>query len=866
MKTVVFAATPSQTTQPHAKGIQIAGLLAQSIPTIEPIPTIEQGRAHYETGQFLEAAEAWTLAADALASRGDVVSQASVLSNLALAYQALGDEDLSEAAIAQAHALIDTLLSSPQATEQINVFTIAAQVWNAQGILLRGRSQSSRALEAFQTAAEYYRQAEDNTGVLRSQLNQAQALQSLGFYRRALTLLTDLPTPLTVQPNSTLKVRGMQLQGDLYRSIGDLATAQTTLEEAAEIAQTLDIPHPDLLLSLGHVAEAQGNNESALNYFQQASDRTATVQTQLRAKLSQISLLQSARQSARQSDSPSDSHTQTLTALYLDLQTQLNALPISRFTLNARLDLARQQITDPSISPASIAQQLAAVRQQAQAANDPRAESYALGTLGELYLQGQQLPDAQQALQAALALAEALNASDIAYQWQWQLGQLNRQLNQLDVAGKYYESAVQSLQSLRENLIAIAPDLRFDFREKVEPVYREWVDLLLSETKNTSQNEQPNLVKARQAIESLQLAELENFFQEPCVALSQEIDQVIENTVSPTAVIYPIILPDRLEVILKLPQQPLLSYTAAVSQTDLESLLTSLQRDLLLPFTLNTVQSESAQLYDWLIRPAEAALESNNIDTLVFVLDGFLRSIPMASLYDGQQYLVKKYSIALAPGLQLVDPQPLRRKALAALIAALGESRHGFSELPFVYSEVSQVQQTTDSEVLLNETFTKDNFTTAISNNAYPLVHLATHGQFSSDPDETFVLAWDEPIKVNELNALLRQSEQRRQQAIELLILSACETAAGDKRAALGLAGVAVQAGARSTLASLWSLDDETSALFSNYFYQALKDPNISKAQALRTAQLQLLGDQSIQSTYQHPRYWAPYVLLGNWL
>ncbi|MEL6902671.1 MAG: CHAT domain-containing protein, partial [Cyanobacteria bacterium J06606_4] len=125
---------------------------------------------------------------------------------------------------------------------------------------------------------------------------------------------------------------------------------------------------------------------------------------------------------------------------------------------------------------------------------------------------------------------------------------------------------------------------------------------------------------------------------------------------------------------------------------------------------------------------------------------------------------------------------------------------------------------------------------------------------------------WDEPIKVNELNSLLRQSEQRRRQAIELLILSACETAAGDKRAALGLAGVAVQAGARSTLASLWSLDDETSALFSNYFYQALKDPNISKAQALRTAQLQLLGNQDTQSTYQHPRYWAPYVLLGNWL
>ncbi|MEO0707742.1 MAG: CHAT domain-containing protein, partial [Cyanobacteria bacterium J06649_5] len=113
----------------------------------------------------------------------------------------------------------------------------------------------------------------------------------------------------------------------------------------------------------------------------------------------------------------------------------------------------------------------------------------------------------------------------------------------------------------------------------------------------------------------------------------------------------------------------------------------------------------------------------------------------------------------------------------------------------------------------------------------------------------------------------LRQSEQSRRGAIELLILSACETAAGDKRAALGLAGVAVQAGARSTLASLWSLDDETGALFSDYFYQALQSPGISKAQAVRQAQLQLLGKaRSPNSPYQHPRYWAPYILLGNWL
>ena len=127
-----------------------------------------------------------------------------------------------------------------------------------------------------------------------------------------------------------------------------------------------------------------------------------------------------------------------------------------------------------------------------------------------------------------------------------------------------------------------------------------------------------------------------------------------------------------------------------------------------------------------------------------------------------------------------------------------------FSALPYVADEVEQIQKTIASRVLLNESFTASNLATAINNTTFPLVHLATHGQFSSNPNQTFVLAWDQRIKMDDLSRLLRQGEQTRQSAIELLILNACKTATGDQRAALGLAGVAVQAGARSTLASLW--------------------------------------------------------------
>ncbi len=817
----------------------------------------EQGRADYEAGNFAAAAESWEQAAQVLSTQGDRLTQASMLSNLSLAYQQMGDTGRSNEAIARSLTLLQSLTPTPTIADTF------AQVWNTQGHLSLLSSQPAEALEPFQTATRYYTQAGNHSGALRSQLNQAQALQALGFYRRALILLTDLAPALDSQPDAELQVSGLRLLGDLLRATGDLEASQTTLETSLATAQTLPAPEAaETLLSLGHTAAAGGDTALALDYYRESAAlakplprRIApTAQTQLRAQLSQLDLLQNPE------------HTAEIATLYSEIQTHLSTLPVNRTTLNARLDLARYQIEDPNVAAQPIARSLAIARQQAQTLSDQRAESYALGTIGTLYVQQQQFSDAQIAFQQALQLAEMLNADDIAYQWQWQLGRLYKQQNDPARALKAYENAAHNLEALRGNLIAITPDLRFDFREKVEPVYREWVDLLLAESTATAAQKQARRVKARQAIESLQLAELENFFQEPCVALAQEIDQIIENTTSPTAVIYPIILADRLELILKLPQQPLQQYTVSVSQTQLEALLRQLQIDLRLPYTLNAVRAQSAQLYDWLIRPTETALANSQIDTLVFVLDGFLRSIPVATLYDGEQYLVEKFSIALAPGLQLVAPEPLERRETSTVIAGLSESRHGFSELPFVKSEVEQIQQATKSQLLFNETFTVANLTAILNNTSFPLVHLATHGQFSSQLNDTFIVAWDKPIKVDEFNQILRQSDRNRQgAAIELLILSACETAAGDQRAALGLAGVAVQAGARSTLASLWNLDDETGALFASYFYQELQKPDLSKAQALRQAQLRFLQKDS-PLPYQHPRYWAPYVLLGNWL
>ena len=217
--------------------------------------------------------------------------------------------------------------------------------------------------------------------------------------------------------------------------------------------------------------------------------------------------------------------------------------------------------------------------------------------------------------------------------------------------------------------------------------------------------------------------------------------------------------------------------------------------------------------------------------------------------------------MVLTPGLQLLQPQAIDRLQMKGLLAGLSQAREDFSALPNVVTEISQIKAEIPSQVLLDQTFTNQALKTGVDSTPSQLVHLATHGQFSSNADETFILTWDGRINVKQLDQLLR-SRERRLSPIELLVLSACQTATGDKRAALGMAGVAVRSGARSTLASLWSVNDLSTASLMIEFYRELGKPETTRAEALRRAQVTLLH----QDGYTSPYYWAPFVLLGNWL
>jgi CHAT domain-containing protein len=389
------------------------------------------------------------------------------------------------------------------------------------------------------------------------------------------------------------------------------------------------------------------------------------------------------------------------------------------------------------------------------------------------------------------------------------------------------------------------------------------VELLL----RPEQPSQANLVKARTVIESLQIAELENFLQEPCVAANPaSIDRVADATNSRTAALFPIVLKDRIEVILKLPgQKELRHFRSVISEAGVGETVEQFHRKLQLDYAFQAVKQEARTVYNWLIAPVRQELDAANITTLVFVPDTKLRNIPMAALYDGQQFLVENFATTIALNLELQNPKPLPSplRVLAASLTEPPAAYSNFGKLSNVNQELEAIAGTGVTMIpIRDQLFTQEKFNQKINDSSFSVVHLATHGQFSSDPKKTFILTASGSIKVDDLGSLFRTRGLNRSDEIELLVLSACETASGDNRAALGIAGTTVRAGARSAIASLWSLDDESSVEMMRQFYQQLSKGTLSRAEALRQAQVALLKNPQ----YAYPRYWAPLILLGNWL
>ncbi|MBD2252848.1 CHAT domain-containing protein [Nostoc parmelioides FACHB-3921] len=825
---------------------------------VASVPQEAEAKSLYTAGRFAEAVELLQKVLPTYQTSGDTVSQAVILSNLALNLHQLGRIGEATQTIEKAIAILQTSPNSPQR------LSIWAQVWDVKGNLELAQGKAEVALSAWEKSASLYQQLKDTNKATLAQVNQAQALQTLGLYRREITLLQNLTTSVAKQPDSLAKAASFRNLGEALILAGDLKQAETNLQTSLKIAQKLQSPEAiaSAYLSLGNLTDLPGNNiqqkKTALDYYQQASVLSTTATTKISSQLNQLRLLIDLEQWSKAQ------------ALYPEIQSQIANLPVGRSAIYAQVNLAQSllELTKkfPNPSPETIGKILAMARQQAEQLQDVRAESFVLGNLGHLYELSHQWSIAQDLTRKALNLSQSIQASDIAYRWQWQLGRVlcqgKRQCDIQEAIAAYTE-AFNTLQNIRTDLIAINKNVQFSFRETVEPVYRRLVDLLLQ----SSAPSQDNLIQARKVIEALQVAKLQNYLQQACQDTQLELDQVINSKDQTSAVIYAIILDDRVEVILKRPNEKLDHY-ASKPKEKIEEVVKRLYQNLQEVGSYEEVQEDGQQVYSWLIQPIEKELKDSKIKNLVFVLDGFLRKIPMASLYDGQQYLVEKYSVSLALGLQVREPKPLDRSKMKVLAASLTEPPNkpefsGFSELANVNQEVKEIKNTGIAvNWIADKEFTTKNFNQKLNTSNFDVIHLATHGLFSADRENTFVVTADGKLKIDDFDQLFINQQQNSNHKIELLILSACQTATGNDQAVMGIAGTTVQAGASSAIASLWDLDDEASVPFIKEFYQHLGKPNISRAEALRLAQESLLKNPK----YDHPRYWAPYVLIGSWL
>ncbi len=730
-----------------------------------------------------------------------------------------------------------------------------------QGLQAYQRGAFDQALAAWKRAATLYEQSGQVRDQSRALVQTAQASEATGQVNQALQQL-EVALALAQQ------IQDRAWTTTVLDNLGRTYLAARQPEAAMQyLTQALEMNPPDgskrglaaIQNNLGLAHVAQQRMSEAFSLFTEAAatasiagDRPLTVRARVNAARAALGLNQpdAARNSLDQAlDELKDmnaSHDKATSLIHIGLgyQQLRGAMPATSAPLLLRA-------AGVFVEAATVAESI----------GDTRTRSYADGYLGHLYETERRYDEGLHLTRRAIFSAQAANAPESLYRWQWQLGRLLTNTGKLDEAIMAYDHAATALRPIRMEVSSALSAGTSSGEELIRSLFFEQADLLFKKASQTedAKASEAYLRQARDAIETYKAAELRDYFRDQCVdALQTRLTKL--DTVSPTtAVIYPIVFPGRIELLVSF-STGLVRFSVPISSKALTEEVRAFRRTVEKRTTLEYL-AHAQQIYDWLIRPLESELIRQKIQTLVFVPDGALRTIPFSALHDGKSFLIQQYAVAMTPGLYLTDPHPLDRQNIRFLAGGLTKSVQGFPSLPYVAEEVEAVRTLYQADQLLNQEFRTSVLEQELRESRYGILHIATHGKFSTDADDSFLLTFDGKLTMTKLDELIGLF-RFRQDPLELLTLSACQTAVGDDRAALGLAGVAIKAGARSALATLWFINDEASSELISEFYRQLRNPSVSKAVAIQRAQIKLLGDR----VYDHPAYWSPFLLLNNWL
>jgi len=598
---------------------------------------------------------------------------------------------------------------------------------------------------------------------------------------------------------------------------------------------------------LGQLAAREGRLDDAQRYFLASLSRSASTSAPLAAIQTQLNLAQL----ALRRDLPEQAAQRLVEA-----ESGLASISASRAKLHALLraaTLAQQLKT----SAGDTARWIELADELAARLNDPRGQATAQALRGQRSAAQGDLEQGLLATRRAISIAQSVQAPDLSYRLHAQAGRLLAALGRRDAAIAAYQRAAVILRSIEVDLMAESLIGGESYRELVGPVYQQLGDLLLQRAASQPATQAGDLQLARDVIERLRTVELQDYFQDQCIAESGQPGQSATAAMANVAVLYPVLLADRVELIVTLPdglRQIILPVSAARLTEEARKL-----RQLLEKRTTREYLASARQLYDWLIRPLEGELSRQSIDTLAVVPDGALRNIPFAALHDGAHFLIDRYGLVVAPAVNLVELAPSGGTSKATLLSGITQARDSFPALPFAAAELDGLSQHLDGKLLKDGQFQLAMFANEVRDAPYGIVHIASHGQIEANPRHSFVLAHDGRLTLDKLEELVKFSRLGAG-VLDLVMLSACHTAVGDDRAALGLAGMAVKAGARSAVATLWYVNDEAASALVSAFYDEL-GKGAPKAAALRNAQRRLLAEPR----FQHPLYWAPFILVGNW-
>ncbi len=819
----------------QAEALYSEGLALSRELGLEPdtaIGLIEMGHLKATQGQYGQAVDYVTQAFE-------IFDRSGYRANTGTAHASMGNYLAAQGYYAEALEQQQQALAIAQ---EIETLPNEADALAALGTTYRDLGQPDKALQYYQAALDRYRTMGERTGEASTLVGiglvydaQADTEQALDTYEQALAIYRDIGS---VRGESTTLTN----IGFIHEQTGNYAAAQTSFQQALDIQQAIGARGSEgiTLNGLALARAGQNQTDNALDLLQQS----LTLHRELGDRPNEAQALSDMGELLAQQGRPELAIVFLKAAVNLteNLRGNIHSLSVDdQVAYTKSVSDRYRQLADLLLEQGKVpeAQQVLDLLklEELREFNDPTRATW---TGSELVYS-----DPEQAVMDAHGSLVALGIARINCIDDAECNQLDDQLQALKA--EYDAQAAQFEAAIRANR---ADDAVFANPDNISGDAKDLLEAYAEEGQNA-------------------------------------------------VLIYPFVLEDELWLVWAAAGRAIGSVNVPVTQGELAATVQRFGEQLNSPNQLAELQATSHQLYDWIIEPLKTELDANDIDHLIFVSDRVTRYIPMAALYDGKEYLLERYTLSsiLAPGLTDMEDRLTHVDESQVLGLGLTQAVDNFYPLPAVSAELDAIVRSdaTDAtgvypgQVFLNEDFTLDTLKANVRD--HRVLHMATHAAFvPGRAEESFIVLGDG----SQLTIPAIEAMEHRLEDLHLVVLSACQTAlggpAGDGTEIAGISSYFLEKGrAEAVIASLWSVNDSSTSILMQRFYELLASGELTKAEALRQAQTSLLYDEdtatrlaavragapptpregatlSVPEGYSHPYYWAPFILIGNGL